>query len=301
MNKTIFSMIAIGLLLLSCFIVMPASSKDTINTASGTTLYVDDDNTGGPWDGTEEHPYQYIQDGIKAADDGDTVFVLKGDYAPISIIDKSINLLGENKDSTTINGIYLSSNQVNISGFKIFNCDSEGIYLYGSNFNNIFDNIICDNAYYGLFFQDSNNNLISHNIIKSNLLTGICFYQECNFNIVQYNHISNNGIGIGLTASNNNNIFKNNFEENNYGITISYEAYGANNLISCNNFIKNSKKNAECTDFYSFLLNSFKNNYWDRPRILPYLITHPLFRIPCNFDLHPALKPNEINVFGGVD
>ncbi len=25
------------------------------------TIYVDDDNTEGPWDGTQEHPYQHIQ------------------------------------------------------------------------------------------------------------------------------------------------------------------------------------------------------------------------------------------------
>jgi len=35
--------------------------------ATGTTIYVDDDNTSGPWDGTIEHPYQYIEDGVDAA------------------------------------------------------------------------------------------------------------------------------------------------------------------------------------------------------------------------------------------
>ena len=32
--------------------------------ALGATIYVDDDNTAGPWDGTLEHPYQHIQDGV---------------------------------------------------------------------------------------------------------------------------------------------------------------------------------------------------------------------------------------------
>ena len=31
------------------------------------TIYVDDDNTDGPWDGTQEHPYQFIQDGVDNA------------------------------------------------------------------------------------------------------------------------------------------------------------------------------------------------------------------------------------------
>ncbi len=41
-------------------------------------IYVDDDNTSGPWDGTVEHPYQYIQDGIDNAVAGDTILVLAG-------------------------------------------------------------------------------------------------------------------------------------------------------------------------------------------------------------------------------
>jgi len=50
------------------------------NVAYGATIYVDDDNTEGPWDGTFENPYQYIQNGINAAIDGDTVQVADGIY-----------------------------------------------------------------------------------------------------------------------------------------------------------------------------------------------------------------------------
>jgi len=42
------------------------------------TTYVDDDNTEGPWDGTQEHPYQFIQDGLNASLEGGTVFVYDG-------------------------------------------------------------------------------------------------------------------------------------------------------------------------------------------------------------------------------
>jgi parallel beta-helix repeat protein/predicted outer membrane repeat protein len=44
------------------------------------TIHVDDDNTSGPWLGTEDHPYQYIQDGINAASGRDTVIVRNGTY-----------------------------------------------------------------------------------------------------------------------------------------------------------------------------------------------------------------------------
>ena len=47
---------------------------------SGNTIYVNVNNTKGPWDGTIEHPYQYIQDGVDNANQGDTVYVFSGIY-----------------------------------------------------------------------------------------------------------------------------------------------------------------------------------------------------------------------------
>jgi len=46
----------------------------------GTFLYVDDDNTIGPWTGTELNPFENIPDGIDAATSGATVVVKPGNY-----------------------------------------------------------------------------------------------------------------------------------------------------------------------------------------------------------------------------
>ena len=42
------------------------------------TIYVDDDNTAGPWNGTLEYPYRYIQDAIDVSSKDDTIYVFNG-------------------------------------------------------------------------------------------------------------------------------------------------------------------------------------------------------------------------------
>jgi len=95
--------LAIGIILL--FIssgVIPVVISDT--PISTKTIYVDDDNTSGPWDGTQQHPFQFIQDGVNDSSVGDTVFVKSGIYYEQVIIDKTLNLVGENKYNTIIDG-----------------------------------------------------------------------------------------------------------------------------------------------------------------------------------------------------
>ena len=50
----------------------------------GTAIYVDCKNNEGPWDGTLEHPYRWIWQGIDAANSGDTVFVFFGVYSDLT-------------------------------------------------------------------------------------------------------------------------------------------------------------------------------------------------------------------------
>ena len=59
-------------------------------TASGSIIYVDVDNTVGPWDGTSNHPFKNIQDGIDAASENDTVSVSTGTYYENIVIEKTV-------------------------------------------------------------------------------------------------------------------------------------------------------------------------------------------------------------------
>ena len=68
-----------------------------------TTWYVDDvPGSGGPGDPPED--FTSIQDAINASIDGDTVFVYNGTYYENVGVGKTINLTGENRDTTIIDG-----------------------------------------------------------------------------------------------------------------------------------------------------------------------------------------------------
>jgi hypothetical protein len=47
---------------------------------SDCLIYVDDDNLSGPWDGSELHPYQYVQDAVNSAVDNCTIWIKPGTY-----------------------------------------------------------------------------------------------------------------------------------------------------------------------------------------------------------------------------
>jgi len=104
------------------------------------TIYVDDDNTGGPWDGSQANPYQYIQDGITNADPGDTVQVADGIYRgalnkDLDFGGKAITVQSENGAASTIidcqdsgRGFYFDNGETTASvvdGFTIRNGSAE--------------------------------------------------------------------------------------------------------------------------------------------------------------------------------
>lgn len=169
------------------------------------------------------HDYITIREAIKNAEDGNTIYVHKGTYYENIVIDKSINLVGENKKNTIIDGqektdvIKIISNHVNITGFTIQNA---GFYLY----NNGID-------------IDSSYNTIANNIIK----------------------ISRCGIALELWA-NDCEIFQNNLEENSFGIMI-YSVNSNKNLIYENNFIRNYHNGYD--DSKGQWSYNGRGNYWD--------------------------------------
>jgi len=200
----------------------------------------------------------YIQNLIDNASGG-TIYIPSGIYYEHITINKSINLVGEDKDTTIIDGggvgivITIFSNWVNISGFTIQNsgnyCCDTGIQIF-SNHSIIKGNNIISNQNDGISLDYSNDNIIKGNNIVSNNNNGINLHQSYN-NTIGGNTISNNKVGIYLYHTSGNIIKGSNIISNNdYGIYLDYSSN--NNIIYHNNFIKNTQ-------------NAYdeNNNIWD--------------------------------------
>jgi len=182
-------------------IVNDASS---IIPSTGKTIYVDDDNTKGPWDGTREHPYQFIQVGVYNADAGDTVYVYNGTYCEHVVIRKQLDLVGESKENVIIDGsgsgniVRVSANGVSIDTFAITNGGC-GIYLDPSSNNNIIMNCTSYNNTHGIhLWEASNNNIMDCDSYNNSI--GITFYRSPK-NVLRNTNLYNNGQHLNIIGS----------------------------------------------------------------------------------------------------
>jgi len=187
----------------------------------------------------------YIQDLIDNANDGDTIYIPSGTYYENIVIDKSINLIGEDKDTTIIDGggngdvIHISADGVTVSDFTIQNSgdtwDDAGIDISWSLYNIINSNIIRNNPY-GICLLYTNNNIITGNNINSNQGSGIFLDDHSSKNSIMENIISSNGWGISLSLSSNNNIRGNNIS---FNMMDGIYSSNSRNVITGNNIISN--------------------------------------------------------------
>jgi parallel beta-helix repeat protein len=253
----------------------------TTRGASGKTLYV-----GGTGPGN----YSSIQEAINNASEGDTVYVYSGTYYETGhwfqnhqghdhyahfFIRKSITLIGEDKNTTIIEGnnyghvIDVRATNVTIQGFTI---RKSGNTVYeghvGLNFNDADNCLVTDNIFtgnrIGIATYHNHRLTIKNNIVHSNTEYGICIHMYSHADkgdtIIESNEIFNNSIGIyqryhyhnpgkiinnriynndrgiEFLASYDKFILKNVIKNNNYGI---YFGNGDNNTIT-DNFIKSN-------------------------------------------------------------
>jgi len=327
MNNSIKKGVAVAVILLfvSVSVVPSTGTRDvkqiTMSTAKGDTLYV-----GGSGSGN----YSTIQEAVRNATNGDTIFVYNDSspYYEIVSVYKSISLIGEDRNSTVIDGsgmasvVYVSADGVKIRGFTIQNSGNtwddagiiiwsnnnilsgnivtnnfKGIYLEESSNNIITGNIITNSGYYGILIEVGVNNIISRNSVTKSGIKGTpscnIIFMGCNNSVISENNLARSDTSILLVASNKNNISGNNIKNNKViGIEV---GFSNNNNFFKNNFLFNiiDVVFGECNN------NKWYNNFWKRPRFLPKLIFGIKIvgdkNIPWfNIDWRPALKPHKL-------
>ena len=196
--------------------------------------------------GTGEGNYTSIQDAIEDAFDGDTIFVHNGTYHENIIINKSIKLIGEDRDTTIIDangsayGVEIQANDTLLQNFTIYNFTQAGIYLHNESFT--IQNVTINNCNttnssynpgsYGIYLYYSNNCTITNCLVSNNNWDGICLDSSTNCTITDC-IVNNNDDGIYLDYSNNCTITNCTVSNNNWkGI---YLYYSTNcTVFSCN-------------------------------------------------------------------
>lgn len=287
MKRKWLAIVIILLFFGTCILPAMAHNTEKSQSSRGNWLYVGGNGPGN---------YSKIQDAVDNASDGDTVFVYD-DSAPYYEnvrVNKSITLLGENRDTTIIDAnksgspILLIASDVTISGFTIQNStggnDPAGILLYmlcnnnsiignkiiNNNFGihlryssntSIKNNIITQNKRFGILCGDSDLSKIENNIITYNIQGGI-WLDFSELNKITKNYIDGHEVNIFLFKSLFNDIYLNTISNVSYiGIILSI-SYG--NRIHSNNFINNTEDvSFEYGLSWALLGNRFIKNYWD--------------------------------------
>jgi parallel beta-helix repeat protein len=204
------------------------------------------------------YPGESIQKAIDSAQTGDVIFVHKGTYAQQLFLNKSLTLIGEDPNTTIVEGVHVhKAGGVKISGFTIRrsihgidldDCDNTtvngnivtgnrqyGIFLVNSRNIIISGNTILDNGDRGVYLRYSSYNTVSNNTVSVHDEYGIFLFHSDD-NVVSDNTVSNNGYGFYLDSSRVNNIFANTITNNDLGIV----SITSSNYIFHNNFINNT-------------------------------------------------------------
>lgn len=238
--------------------------------------------------------YSSIQEAINNANEGDTLFISSGTYYEHVVVNKSVSLVGENRETTVIDadlsgtvlnvtvsnvlisdftlqktgcpppqelrcGVYIASScqYVNITNNNIAFCCG-GIALNKTQNIIIAYNRISDSANWGIKLINSSEVLIFNNVMELNP-NGIAFENSQNNKIIG-NVISTSIQGLWMFKSNNNRIFENTFS------AISFYAVYLDrsnaSLLLHNNFMAGNKRHVASLNSINIWDNGVEGNYW---------------------------------------
>jgi len=201
--------IAIGIMLTLLLTSIATLAFDVQPIKAGTITVPDD--------------YPTIQQAINAASPGDAIFVRAGAYYECVIVNKTVSIVGESKESTVIDGkniwtpVNIQANNVVLEGFRIQNSAGTsmmgGIIVYFANETIVRNNILINDfgEMGGIGLRSSSGSSINKNIIINS--GGIKIWDSSN-NIISENIIINNSYGIYAINPVGNYIYHNDFVNN---------------------------------------------------------------------------------------
>lgn len=219
--------------------------------------------------------YPTIQAAIDAANPGDTIFVRAGTYYENIVVDKAIALIGENKETTIINGggrgitISIHSDWVNIARLYITGGSDGGSgggivtrkdgFVISHSYITISDCYVGYNQAFGILLRGSHNSIsnskvfgnVRHGIdpggynvtimaceIYENGEYGIIFDDSWNCRLLDCYIWGNSKVGgIQMHDSHDNVVSSCTIQSNKVGVLFAYSAL--NNLLYHNNFLDN--------------------------------------------------------------
>ncbi|DAC72989.1 MAG TPA: hypothetical protein DSN98_02365 [Thermoplasmata archaeon] len=214
--------------------------------------------------------YSRIQDALNHATDGYRIFVYNGTYYEHLTINHRIDLFGEDRSITIINGnrtgtvITVNADNVNISHFTITNGSSLGAasIIQINNENSIITDNIISYGRHGIHLKNSNNHLIYDNVIRNNSGDGIRLNRSDNNVNISFNTITRNKNGIYLYSSDGNNIYNNEIQNNNQsGIFLNSTCQ--NNVIRNNNASHNGNHGIQLNDYSDYQTLSYNQIYYN--------------------------------------
>ncbi len=207
-NKRMKNIIAIGIILSFFLANIPVIAQDTEKPSQPTTrgewLYVGGNGPGN---------YTKIQDAINASSDGDTVFVYddSSPYHESLIINHTITLKGENKNTTLIEGtgasseqiILITASEVTITGFYIQQCP-------------------LTNISYAVFIDHADRVRITQNTFQNNSKNchSVVYLLNTTYSQISNNTFMNNSVGVSVNQGGDHRIQGNTFIKNSLGISI---------------------------------------------------------------------------------
>jgi hypothetical protein len=109
---------------MTLFLILFAFFNLVLSSLNAQTIYVDIANNTGTEDGSQQHPYNTIKEGINAASPGVTVAIAPGTYIPDDswsgndktlLLKAGVSLVGASPDNTLIDGIIVDQEVSNLS------------------------------------------------------------------------------------------------------------------------------------------------------------------------------------------